>query len=262
MLGVTIDKFIVSSLFTPSEYAIYARGAFDLPLVGILPGMLFDLMAPRFVEFWLAGKKQEIVRLLQEAMRRTALVFYPIMCLSIVLAHDLITFLFTDKYEGSVPIFRMYLLLMIFHVGLVQVIFRVSANNIQAFKLMTIKIFLGALFIIGFLKLTGGMLGAVAGVVLAHGLTTLCTVYLAAKELRLSAYALLPWHDLAKTLLLSATVAMLIVPITWWEAPKWLVLLTGGSVFVLLFVPAALYLDRFSPSDRLIVQRWVSIVAR
>ncbi|MGH7183087.1 MAG: lipopolysaccharide biosynthesis protein, partial [Nitrospiraceae bacterium] len=85
-VGGSVDMFVVSTLFDSAHYAIYARGAFDLPLVGIIPAMLFDLLAPRFVEQWFAGKKEEISGLLRESVRRVALIFYPIMCLSFVLA--------------------------------------------------------------------------------------------------------------------------------------------------------------------------------
>ncbi len=259
-VGGSVDMFVVSTLFDSAHYAVYARGAFDLPLVGIIPAMLFDLLAPRFVEQWFAGKKEEIAGLLRESVRRIALIFYPIMCLTFVLAHQIITFLFTDNYSASVPVFRIYVLMMLFHMGYMVVVFRASGNTTESLKVAALKVVLVAILSTAFLKMLGVIEGAVIGVVLANVLTRLYIVRRASRELGVSISTLIPWSDLGKTLLLSATVAALIAPVIWWDAPKWLILIAGSSLFGLVFVVAAFYLKRLSEGDKVIILRWVSYV--
>lgn len=259
-VGGSVDMFVVSAWFDSAHYAIYARGVFELPLTAIILTVLFDLLAPRFVEHWDAGRKDKIAGLLRESVRRIALVFYPIMCLCFVLAHQIITFLFTDNYADSVPIFRIFLLAMLFHTGYMVVVFRASGNTKETLKISILKIVLVAMFSAIFLKVLGAIEGAVIGVVVANLLTRLYIVSRASRELEISISTLIPWKDLGKTLLLSAVVAALCVPVIWWEAPKWLILLAGSSLYGLLFVVAAFYLERLTEGDKVIVQRWVSYV--
>ena len=259
-IGGSVDMFLVSSWFDSAQYAVYARGVFELPLTAILLTVLFDLLAPRFVEHWDAGRKDKIAGLLRDSVRRVALVFYPIMCLSFLLAHQIITFLFTDNYADSVPIFRIFLLAMLFHTGYMVVVFRASGNTKETLKISILKIVLVAMLSAILLKVFGALEGAVIGVVIANVLTRLYIVCRASRELEISVSALIPWKELGKTFLLSAAVGAICMPVIWWEAPKWLILLAGSSLYGVLFITAAFYFERLSEGDKVIVQRWVSYV--
>ncbi|OQW31029.1 MAG: hypothetical protein A4E19_20925 [Nitrospira sp. SG-bin1] len=261
ILGSSIDKFIVSSMFTPAQYALYARGAFELPLVGILPGMLFDLLLPKFSQYLHEGGKGEVLRLTSEAIRRTALAFYPICALCVVLADPLITFLFTDAYTASVPIFQVYVLLMLFQVAPLQIIFRATGNNFPYLRVTLLRIVLGAALTTGLLKLIGPI-GAALAVVIIQAIVTLLCCVLAGHELNEPWKQLVPWNDLARTFVLSACIAVMILPITWLTLPKWAILILGGGVFSLLFIFFAFYLRRISEMDKEILTRWAALVVR
>lgn len=261
IVGTTIDKFVVSSMFTPAQYALYARGAFELPLVGILPGMLFDLLLPKFSQYLHEGGKREVLRLTKEAIRRTALVFYPVCALCVVLADPLITFLFTDAYSASVPIFQVYVLLMLFQVAPLQIIFRATGNNFPFLRVMLVRIILGLVVTTSLLKLIGPI-GAALAVVIIQAIVTLLCCILAGQELNEPWQHLVPWNDLAKTLALSACMAVMILPITWLTVPKWATLIIGGGVFSLLFLFFAFHLKRVSECDKEILTRWVGLVVR
>ncbi|MCZ6802238.1 MAG: oligosaccharide flippase family protein, partial [Nitrospirae bacterium] len=59
MVGVLrsyIDQFLVAILYRPENFAIYARGAFELPLAATIPWSLGHLITPRLVEFYAKGE--------------------------------------------------------------------------------------------------------------------------------------------------------------------------------------------------------------
>jgi O-antigen/teichoic acid export membrane protein len=241
--GSNMDKYVVSSLFSPAQYAVYARGAFELPLVGILPGMLFDLLLPKFSEYLHKGQTREVLRLMRESIRRTALVFFPVCVLSVVLGDALITLLFTDAYAASAPIFKVFLLGMLFQVANFQIVFRALGLTIGLLNMF-------------------GAIGAAFAVVITQATVTLISCVLAGRELNESWLKLVPWSDLGKTLSLSACVAIVILPITWLAVPNWTILLLGGAAFGLLYVLCAFYLKRVSDADREILTRWAALVMR
>lgn len=259
--GSNMDKYVVSSLFSPAQYAVYARGAFDLPLVGILPGMLFDLLLPKFSEYLHKGQTREVLRLMRESIRRTALVFFPVCLLSVVLGDALITLLFTDAYAASAPIFKVFLLGMLFQVANFQIVFRATGNNARYLKVIVLRIVLGLVLTIGLLNMFGAI-GAAFAVVITQATVFFISCVLAGRELRESWLKLVPWSDLGKTLCLSACVAIVILPITWLAVPNWIILLLGGAAFGLLYVLCAFYLKRVSDADREILTRWAALVMR
>jgi O-antigen/teichoic acid export membrane protein len=261
ILGSNIDKYVVSSSFTPAQYAVYARGAFELPLIGILPGMLFDLLLPKFSEYLHKGQTREVLRLMRESIRRTALVFYPVCLLSVVLADTFITFLFTDAYAASAPIFRVFLLAMVFQVANFQIIFRATGSNSRYLNIIVLRIIVGLVLTVGLLNVFGA-LGAALAIVITQAVTTVLSCVLAGRELSEPWLKLVPWSDLGKTLSLSACVAVVILPITWLAVPNWAILLLGGGAFGLLYLLCAFYLKRVSDADREILTRWAALVMR
>jgi peptidoglycan biosynthesis protein MviN/MurJ (putative lipid II flippase) len=150
--------------------------------------------------------------------------------------------------------------MMLFHMGYMVVVFRASGNTTESLKVAVLKVVLVAILSTAFLKMLGVIEGAVIGVVLANVLTRLYIVRRASRELGVSISTLIPWSELGKTLSLSATVAALVAPVIWWDAPKWLILIAGSSLFGLVFVVAAFYLKRLSEGDKVIILRWVSYV--
>jgi O-antigen/teichoic acid export membrane protein len=173
----------------------------------------------------------------------------------------LITLLFTDAYAASAPIFKVFLLGMLFQVANFQIVFRATGNNARYLKVIVLRIVLGLGLSIGLLNMFGAI-GAAFAVVITQATVTLISCVLAGRELNESWLKLVPWSDLGKTLSLSACVAIVILPITWLAVPNWTILLLGGAAFGLLYVLCAFYLKRVSDADREILTRWAALVMR
>jgi hypothetical protein len=54
-----------------------------------------------------------IMPIWRETTRKLALLLVPLLCVLGIAAHDLITVLFTDVYGASVPVFRIWLLVLL-----------------------------------------------------------------------------------------------------------------------------------------------------
>ena len=51
------------------------------------------------------GRESKVVGIWHETVRKLALVFFPLVCLLLVTARDVIVTLFTETYVASVPVF-------------------------------------------------------------------------------------------------------------------------------------------------------------
>lgn len=109
-----MDGLIVSFFFVPDIYAVYARGAFELPLIDLLPFTLATVILPRLVELWRAGKPAEFTALWNRSIQISSLLVFPAFAYCLLFAREIIVVLFTEAYSASVPVFQVYLLALPF----------------------------------------------------------------------------------------------------------------------------------------------------
>jgi O-antigen/teichoic acid export membrane protein len=105
-----LDGLVVSFQFSPADYAVYARGAFELPVVELIPFTLANVILPRLVALWKAGDQPSFLVLWRRSLRVSALFIFPAFAYGMFFAGELMITLFTSAYSGSIPIFRVYLL--------------------------------------------------------------------------------------------------------------------------------------------------------
>jgi O-antigen/teichoic acid export membrane protein len=115
MLGtitLQLDKIIVSSLCIPEEFAIYANGAIEIPLIGTVTGAIATVILAAMSERCRGNEKEEALRLFHKAAVMSALVLFPTAVFLFIHAPDCILVLYSAKYLESVGAFRAYLLIL------------------------------------------------------------------------------------------------------------------------------------------------------
>ncbi|MBC8230813.1 oligosaccharide flippase family protein [bacterium] len=111
-LQVNIDKFIVSSMCSPEDFAIYVNGAVEIPLVGMITGSIISILIPEFVELYRNGEFSELVALWRRTMIKTSYLVFPVMVYLFIMSDEFIQTLFSSKYTASVVPFRIYLIFL------------------------------------------------------------------------------------------------------------------------------------------------------
>jgi len=111
MISINLDKLLVSSFFSPEQFAIYVNGAVEVPLVGIITGSVVAILIPEFAESYKKGDYGIVIDLWQRAMIKCALIMFPLMFYLFLMAPEVMTVLFSSKYTESYIPFRIYLLL-------------------------------------------------------------------------------------------------------------------------------------------------------
>lgn len=110
-----IHNYFVGHKFSEADFAIYAIGCFELPLIGMLYESFGAVLIPRMSELEIAGNKREMFLTTISVMNRLAQVYFPLFVFLTIVANVFITTLFTSDYAASVPIFRINLLLLPFY---------------------------------------------------------------------------------------------------------------------------------------------------
>lgn len=110
-----LDRALIAMNFTPSQFAVYAVGAVEIPLDVIFQGAVANVVRASIPRMLREGRAAEIAPMLREAVRKLSLVVIPSFVFLFGHAEAFITLLFTDKYAESVGVFRIYLLLVPLH---------------------------------------------------------------------------------------------------------------------------------------------------
>ncbi len=140
-----IHNYFVGYKFSASDYAIYAYGCFELPLIAMISESVTSVLIPRMSKLQADGDKREMIRLTTRAMQKLAFFYFPIYIFLLITAQTFIVTLFTRNYAASVPIFLINITLMPFYIWITDPIVR-SYKELGRF-LLTLRIFIFAALI-------------------------------------------------------------------------------------------------------------------
>ena len=146
-LQTDIHNYFVGHGYSPAEYAIYAYGCFQIPLISMLSESVASVLIPQMSRLQAAGKHREMLELTARATEKLSLIYFPVFIFLLITAYTFITTLFTANFAESVPIFLINISLLPFSVFIADPIAR-------AFESIGRYIFKVRIFIVMALLLT------------------------------------------------------------------------------------------------------------
>ncbi len=111
-----IHTYFVGYRFSDAEYAIYAYGCFQVPLIMMLAESVTSVLIPRMSELQLKNDRPEMIRLTARAMQKLSFFYFPIFIFLMITAQTFVITLFTRNYAASAAIFKINLILLPFHI--------------------------------------------------------------------------------------------------------------------------------------------------
>lgn len=238
LINQELDKFLIASSFTVGQFARYANGAMEIPMLGTIVGSVSTVLMPEYTSRFHAGDRREVLRLWHEAVCKFALLQFPLLIFFGFYATDTMVLLFSDTYRESAPIFQVYIIATIpkltWYGTVLVAIGRTRAPLYGSLVALTVNILLNILLI----RLIGFVGPAIATAVASYGVTTF---YLArirsALDVRWS--EVFPWLRLARILIVGlsgAVVFILFEQIT--SLPVWTHLVLSGGVYAMALLGA------------------------
>ncbi len=254
-----LHNYFVSHQFSAAEFAVYAIGCFNLPLIGILSESAGSVTIPHVSYLQKHGRDREIVELIARMLRKLAAFYLPIYFFLLVMGREFITVLFTAQYESSWPIFAINLTMI--PLGLIasacDPVIRAYAEH--RFFMMRVRVAVIAALSVGlwFGTRRFGLIGAIT-VVVIFNLIERCVI--ATKVCRILGatrrdIGLL--KDITKLAIaaFAAGIASLFVRSYGLEAPPLILLIASGMVFCFFYVVALLLLGVLTPQEREFIER-------
>jgi O-antigen/teichoic acid export membrane protein len=157
-----LHNYFVSYRFGPAQFALYSIGCFSLPFVGIIGESVGPVLISRVSELEKQAKTREIVAIIAAGMRKLAAIYFPLYALLLVVGKEFISFLFTNQYLASWPIFAINLTTLPFLIVLADPIIRSHAEH--RFFLLKIRLVTIVVLVMGLWLGTKyfGLVGAVS----------------------------------------------------------------------------------------------------
>ena len=165
-----------------------------------------------------------------DTVRKLAVVFFPLVGLLLVTGHELIPFLFTERYAPSVPIFMIWTTIILIVPLQADGVLGVYADTRSLAALYAIQLLLNAGLVIALMRLFG-LIGAVMATGLSMGFGKTLVLIRAKRHMGVAFAAVLPWRSLAEVLGATAASALAALELKTHlaAAPLPLLLVTAGA---------------------------------
>ncbi len=107
-----LHHYFVAHEFSTVDYAVYAYGCFQLPLIWALYESITAVLLPRMSELQSQGRTREMLAMTARGVHKLAFLYLPMFVFLLIVADVFVTTLFTSKFAASIPVFRINLLLL------------------------------------------------------------------------------------------------------------------------------------------------------
>ncbi len=255
VIGNLLDKMIVAFSFSPVDYAVYSVGALEIPLDTIFQGSVANVLRASLPSLIAEGRHREVVRIWQESVRKLSLVMIPSFVFFSIFASRVISVLFTARYQASVLVFHVYLLLIPQYMLILNAVPQVFGKTRLNFYVAIQTLLTNAVFSLVLLRYLG-MLGPAVALVTSSYLASLTYLFMSSKLLGTRILDLLPLNALARTAFAAALAGGLasLVEII---LPGWSSLILGGCAFFVTFAVFSYLVGALRATDVENIRSWI-----
>jgi len=245
-----LHNYFISNRFTPAMFAVYSFGTLQIPLMGLVLEATNAVLITKISLLQQKQKTGEIILLTARAARKLAAVYFPVYAVLLVTGPEFISFLFTNRYTASWPIFAVNLTLLPLNALLLDPIFR--AYSSERFFLLRLRIVLilaqAAVLFVWTRQL--GLVGVISLVVVANIIERSITAFHFGRLLGVSRKHLSLLADIGKLALAAVVAAAACAALRFFlmGATPFFILAICGTLFAFVYL-LAIYLLRIPTSD-------------
>lgn len=192
-----LPQYVVSYLYNPALFAVFSVGYLQIPIVSILFESVSEVTLVKLAELRSKGMLPEALHIVGEAVNKLCLVLFPVHVWLMANSRDLIVLLFTEKFESSVEIFRIFLLSIPLTAVALDYVPRGFADVGFVLRVNVLRVILTAVLLLLLVPWLG-MVGAALAAVFAIGVTKGVILLRVRSLFNSSLKAVLPWNRLAR----------------------------------------------------------------
>lgn len=260
-ISYQVDRIIISVKFTPAVYAIYAVGAFEMPVVALIGNAVNSVLVPEISAAYKEGDKERIFQIWKSSFKKMAVIVFPLFVIIFILADLIVPLLFSAKYNESVPLFRIYLLLMPLRIASYGLILRaIGKTKVDLYASLYYLVGNTALNIV--LVNVIGLWGPAIGTVISTFSLAVFYVFNIKKYLKIKIRDIVPFLTLAKIMVISVVPGIILYFLNIYVKFNINIILKLAGFGLIYFAVYSFVLIKarlLSERDKQLISRWTGI---
>jgi O-antigen/teichoic acid export membrane protein len=237
---LNMENFYISHFFSLIQFTFYSVGCFENPLINAARTSVFELTHINMIDAVKNGSKEKALEVWRSSFRKLFLIIVPFITYMMFFGHEIITFIFSDKYKAAVPFFIIFNVFLFVGALNPEPIFRATSKTHLALKIKVIGLVIGVfLLVLG--AHFGGPIYALVGKIAGVFIMNIIGLVIGAKLLETQFRNLFKWDELAKVIIVS-TILAFGIRIWFWNIQSlksvhvfWTLAYSFSSYFVLHF---------------------------
>jgi O-antigen/teichoic acid export membrane protein len=248
LLRDRIHAFYIGSTMTAAQFAVYAVGLVQIPVVDLLTQTVGEVVVLENAAHFSAGRPTEARATWQRAGVALAVVLFPVFAVGEVFAREVITILFGTAYAGAVLVFRVNLLLVPLAILLASPLLRATADLGVMLGADLASLAVAMITLLPLVR-TFGPAGAVGSLVAGFATFSLLSSRRNAARLGLRLATFLPWGHLGVLLAVAGGCAGLARILVHGVPPVWRLAL-GPAASIALYAVIVWRTELLPAADR------------
>jgi O-antigen/teichoic acid export membrane protein len=245
-ITIQLSSMIVALMTSPVDFAVYANGAKEVPLIGIITGSISVVIMAEMANKIKEGDLKMALELFRKSAIASASFLIPIMVFLMIYADSFIYILYSNKYTGSVTPFRIYLFSIPIRIVYYSAAFIALGKSKEILFRSVIDLGLTAIF--SFLLLFWfGINGAPIALILTMFIWTVpYNLYTLAKEFNCKSTYIIPFSKVGKVFLISLIAGVVSSVLLFIKLHLLFLFIFGFTLFIIVYgVLAFKYISEF-----------------
>lgn len=203
---LNMENFYISHFFSLVQFTYYSVGCFENPLINASRTSMTELTNIDMVDAMRKGQRERAIEIWKSNFRKLFLIIVPFITYMMFFGHEIITFIFSEKYVAAVPFFVVFNVFLFVGALNPEPIFRATSKTHLALKIKVVGLIIGVLLLVVGAHF-GGPIYALVGKITGVFIMNIIGLFIGARLLETSFYNLFKWNELAKVIIVSTLLA-------------------------------------------------------
>jgi O-antigen/teichoic acid export membrane protein len=239
---LNLETFLVSAFYGLESFTYYAVGCFENPLINSFRASLNEILNIELVEAVRKNDSNLATVIWRQMNRKLFLIVLPFVIYLSIFSHEVIRFIFSDKYLSSAPYFSVFNIYILIASINPEPLFRACSKTHWALSIRVSGVLLGALLMYFLGRIWGPMSVLSIKILIVFGMN-IVGIYVGSQLLRCRLQDLFDWSDLLKIGGLSFVTAWALKAITSFLSLHvfWILALSFSSFVMFVFVSSVIF---------------------
>lgn len=258
VFGSEIGKIIISLTYPPVIFAIYSVGATKIPLWQVITNSTNAILRVKFSELFKEKQFDNIVTIWKQAIRKQALIIFPLVFFLIIFADKFIVSFFTIEYSESIKIFQILMIGTFMHAISTSVIPMSTGNTKIILRGSIVYTVFNVILCLLFVRVFGYYGPAIATVLSIYIVAT----YYIREIVRITGAKikdLLPFKDISKILMYCLISVFAVSIFKKIHFSSLFVLICSFVLYIFIYLTLVLMNNFLSIDDRTLILRWLKL---